>query len=146
MNWKECLEKYGKPTPEFERRCMIVWDIPDEIHSQIIPLPKKIYLNKEMIFPLKNALLKVVIRGLADEIKEYGGIFNIRWQRNSNPPVYSIHSWGIAIDINMSDNLMGRIPEINPLLVECFTQNGFDWGGDWSMPRTDGMHFQLNKI
>lgn len=146
MNWRECIIKYGKPTPAFEMQFMMVWDVPDEIHSQILPLPKKIYLNRDMVYPLKNALLKIIISGLADDITEYGGIFNIRYQRNSYPPVYSMHSWGIAIDINMHNNQMGYTPSLNPLLVECFTKNGFDWGGDWAKPRTDGMHFQLSKI
>jgi len=30
--------------------------------------------------------------------------------------------------------------------AQCFIDAGFDWGGDWAMPRTDGMHFQLKQL
>jgi hypothetical protein len=29
--------------------------------------------------------------------------------------------------------------------VKCFTDNGFDWGGNFKS-RLDGMHFQLSSI
>ena len=140
---EDCLEKWGDPTPEFERSQMTVWSVPDDIHILITPLPKKIYLNKLMLQPLWNAFLLVIDRGLEDKIDEWGGCFAIRKMRNGSS--FSLHSWGIAFDINISTNQLYAIPQMDPRLVACFHECGFDWGGFWH-PRTDGMHFQLSEI
>jgi hypothetical protein len=56
----------------------------------------------------------------------------------------SLHSWGIAIDVNAAWNGLGKEPTLTPEFVKCFTDAGFDWGGTWK--RKDGMHFQLSNI
>ena len=56
----------------------------------------------------------------------------------------SLHSWGIAIDVNAFENGLNQIPKLSPGFVKCFTDAGFEWGGTWK--RKDGMHFQLAKI
>jgi hypothetical protein len=56
----------------------------------------------------------------------------------------SLHSWGLAIDINAATNRFGGKPTMSAELVKCFTDAGFDWGGVWSNP--DGMHFQLARF
>ena len=56
----------------------------------------------------------------------------------------SLHSWGIAIDLNAFENGLNMAPKLSPGFVKCFTDAGFEWGGNWQ--RKDGMHFQLAKI
>jgi hypothetical protein len=56
----------------------------------------------------------------------------------------SLHSWGIAVDVNAFSNGLGKEPTLSAGFVKCFTDAGFDWGGVWK--RKDGMHFQLAKI
>jgi hypothetical protein len=92
--------------------------------------------------PLKAALNNVIDRGLEHEIITWDGCFNIRQKRGATSA--SIHSWGLAIDINATWNQFGRTPSMTPALVACFTDAGFDWGGSWAKP--DGMHFQLASI
>lgn len=140
---QDCFDKYGTPSPDFERKWMGLYTVPDDIHQSILPLPKKIYCNKDFWSPFINGMKLVVERGLAEEINEWGGIFNIRLMRGSNQ--WSIHSWAVAFDINPSTNKMYDAPSMSKELVVCFKENGFDWGGDW-VNRMDGMHFQLNKI
>ena len=56
----------------------------------------------------------------------------------------SLHSWGVAIDVNAAWNPMGKEPKLSQGFVKCFKDAGFDWGGDWDYP--DGMHFQLKSF
>jgi hypothetical protein len=145
---KDCLAKYGEPTPDFEKKFMEIYTVPDDIHELIVPLPKHIYMNIDMFVPFENALIDICNKGFADQIKEWGGCFMIRNQRgtgvNGIPAVKSLHSFGIAVDINVSTNQMGIVGDMSPELVKCFTDNGYDWGGDFQ--RKDYMHFQLKEI
>ena len=134
---KDCLKKYGDPSRETN---MVLWDVPTELeHGHI---PKKIYCNKDLIGPLTQAFKNVNDRGLAEQIKTWDGCFNIRKKRGATSS--SLHSWGIAIDINAAWNGFGKHPTMSPELVKCFTDAGFDWGGVWKKP--DGMHMQLSKL
>lgn len=131
---KQCLAKYGSPVNE---RAMVLWDVPEELEIGVIP--KRIYCNKDMIVPLTYAFNNLIKRGHVNELKTWDGCFNIRQKRGSSSA--SLHSWGVAIDINAAWNRMGQKPSLSPGFVKCFTDAGLDWGGEWAVP--DGMHFQL---
>ena len=133
----QCLKKYGDPIKENN---MVVWDIPTNLEMGVIP--KKLYCNKDLITPLSNAIQKLIITGKISELKTWDGCFNIRNKRGLSS--MSLHSWGIAIDVNAAWNGLGKEPTLSPEFVKCFTDCGFDWGGTWT--RKDGMHFQLAKI
>ena len=134
---QQALKKYGPPETE---RFMVVWDVPASLEHGAIP--KRLYCNKDMINPLCGALQNVIERGLVDQIKTWDGCFNIRRKRGATSA--SLHSWGIAIDINAAWNGFGKKPTMSAELVKCFTDAGFEWGGVWKTP--DGMHFQLANI
>lgn len=134
---KDCFAKYGDPSTE---KHMVVWDVPPELELGVIP--KKIYCNKAMVEPLAQAFKNIITRGLIHELKTWDGCFNIRQKRGATSQ--SIHSWGLAIDINAAWNGFGKTPSMSKALVKCFTDACFDWGGVWTKP--DGMHFQLSKL
>lgn len=136
---RNCFDRFGDPINEKD---MVVWVVPDYVHKYIPTIPRKIYCNKQMLIPLETAFLNVINRGLADKIKTWDGCFNIRRKRGYKS--WSLHSWGIAIDINAAWNGLGKVPKMGKDLVECFTDAGFDWGGTWK--RADGMHFQLSYL
>lgn len=135
----DCLKKYGDP---YKERNMVVFQIPTYIKKECKALPTKIYCNKDLVGPLTDALDKLADRGLLDQIKSWDGCFSIRQIRGGNG--FSLHSWGIAIDINANENPLGVKPKLSHQVVECFTSSGFQWGGVWERP--DGMHFQLAEI
>ena len=134
----QALKKYGDPTKESS---MIVWDVPG--HLEVGVIPKKLYCNKDMIAPLSQAFTNLISRGKVNELKTFDGCFNIRKKRGLSS--MSLHSWGIAIDVNAAWNQLGTKGNLSPEFVKCFTDAGFDWGGNWT-GRTDPMHFQLAKI
>ncbi len=133
----QALKKYGAPEKELG---MTLWDVPGFLEIGVIP--KKLYCNKDMIKPLAAAFQALIATGHVKELKTWDGCFNIRKKRGLNSA--SLHSWGIAIDVNAAWNGLGKQPTLSAGFVKCFTDNGFDWGGTWK--RLDGMHFELKSI
>lgn len=134
-------EKYGEPDVAFEQKWMTLYHVPEQL--QLGAIPKRIYMNKDMVIPFTNFLELVRRAGIGHEIRTWDGCFNVRRQRGS---LYrsSLHSWGIAFDINAAWNQLGKTPTLSLEMVRCIKQAGFDWGGDWK--RKDGMHSQLRVI
>jgi hypothetical protein len=77
-------------------------------------------------------------RGLWHLIEDFGGCYNDRTARGLHKK--STHAWGIAFDINVHTNLMGRKPTLDSRIVGIIEDHGFRWGGRFS--RQDGMHAQ----
>jgi len=134
----QCQKKYG--TPSKDNSCMTLWDVPLALEIGVIP--KKIYMNKDMVEPLKKAFGNLISRGFVEELKTWDGCFNIRKKRGGS--TMSLHSWAVAVDVNAFENGFGKEPKLSSGFVKCFTDAGFDWGGTWK--KKDGMHFQLSKI
>lgn len=132
----QCLKKFGDPVKN-EAKHMGAYKVP-----KLPGVPVKIYCNHALAVPLRKAFQNIIDRGLTGQVKSWGGCFNIRKKRSSMSP--SLHSWGMAVDLNMVGNEFGEEPTMSPELVECFTDAGFDWGGTWKVP--DGMHFQLPRF
>ncbi len=139
INGNTCLKKYGDPKHE---KNMILWNVPDELQISKA-VPERIYCNLDLVEPLSKALANLKENGLESELKTWDGCFNIRKVRGSTTSM-SLHSWGVAIDVNASENGLGQEPQLSPEFVACFTSAGFDWGGNFN--RKDGMHFQLAGV
>lgn len=94
-------------------------------------------------------------RGLLKYVLTYDGDFYPRFIRATTgriPRPVSLHSWGIAFDINARWNGYGSSPARQGTtgsvyeLVPIATKWGFSWGGTWGRPYTDGMHFEISRI
>lgn len=112
-----------------------------KILSSIQPV-KVIYCNKDLKEPLFNALTAIHEQGLGHLLKTFDGCFNLRLVRGSKV-IPSAHCYGLAIDINASENALGQSSGgfyEHRDLVSCFVNEGFDWGGDFAS-RKDPMHF-----
>lgn len=113
------------------------WKILQSIHPV-----KVIYCNKDLKDPLFNALRAVHEQGLGHLLNTFDGCFNIRMVRGSKV-IPSAHCYGLAIDLNASENKLGQSSGgfyDHLSLVTCFVNEGFDWGGDFAS-RKDPMHF-----
>lgn len=133
----QALKKYGDPNKQL---ALTLWDVPG--HLEIGVIPKRIYCNRDMIQPLAQAFQNLITTGHVKELKTWDGCFNIRKKRGLSS--MSLHSWGIAIDVNAFENGLNQTPKLSAGFVKCFTDAGFYWGGNFK--RKDGMHFELSKI
>lgn len=91
---------------------------------------------------LRSVLSEVVKRGLEQTIQQFW-CFTPRhkmWDVNRQ---LSTHAWGIAVDINWTDNPPGALSSLDPELVAIFELHGFEWGGRWR--QKDCMHFQFAR-
>jgi hypothetical protein len=71
----------------------------------------------------------------------YGGAYNYRLKRGGSS--LSVHSWGVAIDLDPERNGMGdTTPAMPSFAVKIFEEKGWVWGGRWKGRGCDGMHFQ----
>lgn len=95
------------------------------------------------IFPqLRGALRDLASEGLSYLIDrdDFAGCYAPRFIERDPDGRLSHHSWGIALDINRSENTPGAKANQDSRLVEIMREWGFTWGGGWLYP--DGMHFE----
>jgi hypothetical protein len=115
------------------------------IRTEQVPILGDVTCHK-VIFPqLRAALLEIQTTGdLAQEIhpREYAGCYYPRFIAGTQQ--LSLHSFGIALDLNVPGNQRGTVGEMNRAVVAIFKKWGFAWGGDWGY--TDPMHFEMNAI
>lgn len=77
-----------------------------------------------------------------------GGTYNCR--RIAGSTSYSLHAYGLALDLNPSDNPYGTNRTDQPAAfrssIKAITADGrqvFAWGGDWTGSGSDPMHWQI---
>jgi hypothetical protein len=116
------------------------------IRTESVPLLGEVTCHRAMLPQLRAALREIVRRGLAHEIHpdEYAGCYYPRFIGYDPAKGLSLHSWGIAVDLNVPGNQRGTAGEMHPQVVAIFKEWGFAWGGDWNY--TDPMHFELASI
>lgn len=120
--------------PEWVERNIVTSDV---------PILGTVTCHRAMLPQLQGAMTEIVRRGLSEAVnpEEYGGCFNPRYIDRDASRGLSLHSWGIAVDLNVPGNQRGTVGEIDPEVVAVMKRWGFAWGGDWAF--TDPMHFEL---
>ncbi len=157
INGLDCFKKYGFDSKVIEAKYMTLWDVPMEL--EIRELPNRLYCHQAMVQPLSNAFAALIRSGAIEELRTWDGCYNPRPVRGREKEFEkfmtaknyiqaskfaSLHYWGLAIDVNQAWNQLHKKPTLSTMFVECFTKNGFDWGGNFT--RLDGMHFQLAAL
>jgi peptidoglycan hydrolase-like protein with peptidoglycan-binding domain len=102
-------------------------------------------LHQKMVPVMKACLEDAQKKDLLKHIRTFDGMYPgfVRNKRNGKtgrelqPPQPSVHSWGIAFDIN-ANPAPGKV---HADLVKHFKDWGFTWGGDFKS-NVDPMHFQ----
>lgn len=131
------LAQYGDPGKEYESRYMTVW----KVGADYPWFPaQKIYCNKDFANQLAMAFRELYYAGVHSEIKTFDGCYVIRNTRGS--ALISLHSWGMAIDLNASLEKLGQTTtHWSDAFIEIMRRHVY-WGGDYK-GRKDPMHFSL---
>ncbi len=101
----------------------------------------KLYVNKDMAGSLLLALAAAANACPDYQIRTIG-CWNPRFKR-ANGKELSVHSWGLAVDLNADTNPMGDklVTDMPAGFVAAFKDQGFTWGGEFS-GKKDAMHMQ----
>lgn len=119
-----------------------VW-VRTHIVTQRIPLLGEVTCHVALFPQIRGVVSELIELGLEDTITSYSGCFAPRHINRDPDAGLSHHAWGIALDVNVPENLFGDAPNQDPRLVEVFERWGFIWGGDFIEP--DGMHFEYRR-
>jgi len=108
-----------------------------------VPILGKVTCHRLMIPQLAGALGDIEAAGLADRIhpEQYQGCYVPKLIEDSNS--ISMHTWGLAVDLNVPTNQRGTKGDMDPRVVAIFKSWGFRWGGDYVQSPPDPMHFEL---
>lgn len=114
--------------------------------AQVPVLRGHVTCHRRIIPLLRGALGELARRGLGDLVvpEMYGGCYSPRFLNFNPPSGLSHHAWGIAVDLNTSQNPYGAEPAMDPRVVDVMRRWGFSWGGRWLVP--DGMHFEFQRF
>lgn len=128
-------------------------------------IPAKFYIKvHRMVEPyLREALRRVAITCSDYPIYQFGS-YRFRHMRNNPNRSMSMHSFGVAFDVNSDDNsgmhydrgkspkayderYMKRWPKgVSAAFVQCFTSCGFAWGSDWDEDGKTDDHTYLDPM
>lgn len=154
VKYSRLLSRYGDPmknTKGFESQFMVQWPIPMWIDTHIPALPNKMYINKDIVHVFEETMNELIAIGAYKEIVTFDGMFNVRYIRGSKTKL-SIHSWGLAIDLNASHNPLGfskdqatakGLHPFSKTFDQVWRDLGWTCGIDFS--RHDGMHYEYTK-
>jgi hypothetical protein len=114
------------------------------IVTTTVPIMGRVTCHRLMIPQLRGALQEVQDVGLGHLLKTYDGCYVPRFIARNPDNSISLHTWGIAIDMDAATNYRGIRGTMDDRIVAIFKRWGFRWGGDWAY--TDPMHFEMGAL
>lgn len=120
--------------------------VAENIRSARVPRLGTVHCHRRLIPMLRGALGELADRGLAGLIDpgDFGGCYSPRFLNFNPASGISHHSWGAAVDLNVTQNPYGAESRMDPRVVDVFERWGFTWGGRWLVP--DAMHFEFLRF
>jgi D-alanyl-D-alanine carboxypeptidase len=138
---QEILATFGDiHDPQFELKYIQTFDLPYPLLFNRIPVARA-RCHRLIVDNFSAVFADILSAGLDKEATEFCGIYAVRPIRGL-PKFPSLHSWGVAIDLNCSEFPLGSTKRQDDKLVKIFEKHGFFYGGDFSH-RKDPMHWQF---
>jgi hypothetical protein len=137
MNFRILKDGFIDPDP--------AWVSANIVHGEV-PILGDVTCHRVLFPQLFAALSEIETEGLSREIdvKQYGGCYVPRFISRDPRRGLSMHAFGLAVDLNVSQNYYGTRGHMDEQIVAIFEKWGFAWGGRWSEP--DPMHFELARL
>jgi len=154
LTTRQVIKKYGVPNETGSGYLVtIALPYPMRIAWDTGTIVNKMRCHKDVAENFKSVFNDLLAHYGHEKIKElgidlFGGCFNYRRMRNGS--AWSMHSWGVAIDLDPARNTLRETkrtarfarPEYKPM-IDIFYKNGFEGLGierdmDW-------MHFQIRE-
>lgn len=144
-SYKELYRNYGDPeTRSFESDYIAFCETPMEMKCFPLRDGKRGFrCHKLLVKKFQSVFNELVAIGVDQLIKTYDGCWVVRKITGSSSGNLSLHSWGIAIDLNadLGNSFGDSTPAMDKRVVAVFKKHGFFWGGDYHGNK-DGMHFE----
>jgi hypothetical protein len=117
--------------------------VAENIRSARLPILGRLVCHRRVLPQIRGALRELVAMGLTRHLDpgDFGGCYSPRFANRNPSAGLSHHAWGVAFDVNVSENPLGGEPRLDRRVVEVFERWGLTWGGRWLVP--DGMHFEF---
>lgn len=136
VNNKNTWESMSLVTRELPQPLVYAYDT-----NQMI---RRVRAHKRIADHLVTTLMECLARGVPKDRLKYGGCY--QWRSKRAGASLSTHTWGIAIDLEPSENPMGKRwaddgQHLDPRIVEIFENQGWFWGERFA-GSADPMHFQ----
>lgn len=136
----EIIRAFGSiDDPNFERDKIVIITLPYTLKADGCPI-RLVRCHKLLAETFVQVFEQIRNAQLTNEVKNFGALYarrSIRGQ-GSHP---SLHSWGIAIDLEPNKYLLGSDRRFPPQVLKIFRDAGFFYGGDLKS-RRDPSHFQ----
>lgn len=148
-----CYEDVGKIFGSFKYRdtddgnIKILGDWKQQnLCTVILPIVGKKTIHRKMVNVFMTALCEIAVTigmddGTSSPIIQFG-TWAPRHMMHNPKRKLSLHSWGIACDVNWKDNKVGTAGNMDDRIIGVFKSHGFTYGGDWAGKSRDPMHFQ----
>lgn len=135
----------GTPNLDGTIRADPAW-VKANIRGVRLPILGRTSCHRLLLPQLRAALQELARRGLGDLLDpgDFGGCFFPRFANRNPLSGISHHSWGVAVDLNVSQNPLGGEPRLDRRVVDVFERWGFTWGGRWLLP--DPMHLEFLRF
>ena len=120
--------------PFFGTHCQRSLHVPVTVFGKTIPFDRR----------AANQLLRAAMKAYDVPFDVYR-IESYNCRQTTGGGSWSAHAWAVAVDVNPEKNPFTRGAVVTDMprdFVECFTGEGFGWGGSWRSVK-DAMHFSL---
>lgn len=134
------LDDEGKPTAAWESVVLRRVELPSALALSWTEssVATHVRVHRLLVPTFVSVFEDLVAADLWRYIHELGGTYE--WRRARGSQKLSTHCWGIAIDLNPTENKLGTRGRMPRAIVEVFEAHGFFHGALWTRP--DPMHFQ----
>lgn len=134
QSYEQLYAKFGDPdASDFENEYLIT------VTHAFASGPVTFRCHKAMATALHDVWQYLTDNGLIHLLETFDGCYNNRPVRGGTAK--SLHSWGLALDVNAALFPLGSKNRQNHELTVAFEMFGFWYGGDYHS-RPDPMHYQ----